>query len=129
MGGSPRSNKITGKCQGGIALEDSQASNQPVGAHTEVLVVDTALAGVHVHEGVADDVLEERAGVDLAEDEAERVGVRVAEHDELVARERLVEVQLVRRRLVVDELLVPACGRVREEGRSGARARSMVWGT
>ena len=108
MGGSQRSNKITGQCQGGIALEDSQASNQPVGAHTEVLVVDTALAGVHVHEGVADDVLEERAGVDLAEDEAERVHVGVAEHDELVARERLVKVQLVRRRLVIDELLVPA---------------------
>ena len=89
-----------------LSLKDGKTLDEPVRAEAEVLVVDPVLPGVHRYKRVADDVLEERARVDLAEDETERVRGGVGEHDELVARERLVEVQLVRRRLVVDELLV-----------------------
>lgn len=49
-----------------------------------------------MHEWVPHDVLQERPRVDLAEDETQRVGLVVAEHDELVAGRRLVEVELVR---------------------------------
>lgn len=88
-------------------FEHRQAPNHPVRAHAKELVVDPLFPRVHRHKGVAHDVLQERARVDLAEDETQRVRFGVAQYDKLVAGRRLVEVQLVRRRCVVDELLVP----------------------
>lgn len=101
------------------SLEHRETADEPVRAHAEVLVVNAALPGVHLDERVADDVLKEGAGVDLAENEAKRVRARVAEDDELVARGRLVEVQLVCGGLVVDELLVPAVRCESPEGGEG----------
>ena len=97
-----------GTAQGkkGVSLKYSESSDEPIGAHPEVLVIYSSLLRVHLDERVAHDVLEERTRVDLPEHEAEGVRVRVAEHDKLVAGEGFVEVQLVRRRLVVDKLLV-----------------------
>ena len=109
-----------------LSLKDSETSDQPVRADTEVLVVDPALLGVHCDQRVADNVLEERPRVDLAEDEAERVRARVAEHDELVARERLEKVQLVRRGLVVDELLVSAWGGERVSVNANVRSERLL---
>lgn len=110
-----------------LSLKDGKTLDEPVRAEAEVLVVDPVLPGVHRDERVADDVLEERARVDLAEDEAERVRGGVGEHDELVARERLVEVQLVRRRLVVDERLVPARREYANGNGSGGDGEG-IWG-
>jgi hypothetical protein len=47
-------------------IEHRQSAHEAIGAGAEVLVVDAALARVHCHEWVLDDVLEERAEVDLA---------------------------------------------------------------
>ena len=88
-------------------FEHRQAPNHSVRAHAEKLVVDPLFPRVHRHQRVPHDVFEERARVDLAEDETQRVRLGVAQYDKLVAGRRLVEVQLVRRRCVVDELLVP----------------------
>ena len=79
-------------CEEAVSLKDSEASDQPVRAHPEVLVVNPALLAVHVHEWVTHNILQERPRVDLAENEAEGVRARVGEHNELVARERLEEV-------------------------------------
>ena len=44
-------------CEEAVSLKDSEASDQPVRAHPEILVVDPALLAVHVHERVAHHVL------------------------------------------------------------------------
>jgi hypothetical protein len=63
---------------------------------------------IHGNKRIPNDVLQERAGVDGAHNEAQRFGIGVTQHDEAIARHRFEEVQLVCRRTVADKRLVPA---------------------
>ena len=63
---------------------------------------------VHGNKGIPNDVLQERAGVDGAHNEAQRLGIGVAQHDEAVARDRFEKMQLVCRRAVADKRLIPS---------------------
>ena len=87
--------------------KDGQPSDESIDTCPEVFIIHTALPRVHADERIANDVLDKRADVDLAQDEPKRVRAWVRQHDELVTGERFVEMQLVRRRAVVDELFVP----------------------
>jgi hypothetical protein len=90
------------------SLKDRQTTDEAVDARPKVLIVYAPLTGVHGNKGIANDVLQEWTGIDRAHDEAQRVGIGIAQHDEAVARDRFEEVQLVRRRAVADKRLVPA---------------------
>ena len=46
--------------------EDGETANEAVDAGAKVFIVDTVFSGIHADEGVASDVLEEWADVDLA---------------------------------------------------------------
>ena len=65
--------------------EDGETANEAVDAGAKVFIVDSVFSGIHADEGVASDVLEEWAYVDLAEDLAEGICVGIAEHHEFVA--------------------------------------------
>ena len=57
---------------------------------TYLVIIDTVCTRVHLDERIAHDVVYERAGVELSEDEAEGVGGWVGEEDEAVSGEGLV---------------------------------------
>ena len=54
----------------GFLLKDGQASDKTVYARAKILIVYTFLTRVHGDEGISDDILQERAGVYGAHDEA-----------------------------------------------------------
>lgn len=85
---------------------ERDAFHRPVCRSAEVFIVYPSLLGVHGHEGIADNIFNERTSVDGMESSSERFCLWIAEHHKLVAREGLVKVKFVRRGLVADELLV-----------------------
>jgi hypothetical protein len=84
-------------------LKDGQTAHEAVDARPEVLVIYTPLTRVHRNKRVPNDVLQERTGVDGAHNEAQRLGIGVAQHDKSIARDRFEKMQLVRRRAVADK--------------------------
>jgi hypothetical protein len=84
-------------------LKDGQTAHEAVDARPEVLVIYTSLTRVHGNKGIPNDVFQERAGVDGAHYEAQRIGIGVAQYDETVARDRFEKMQLVCRRAVTDK--------------------------
>jgi hypothetical protein len=61
---------------------------------------------VHFNERITDDIFQKWADVNLAQDEAKRIGVGVAEHDEFVSRQSLVYMELIRRCAIIHELFI-----------------------
>ena len=84
-------------------MKDGQPAHEAVNARPEVLIIYTSLTRVHGNKGVPNDVLQERTGVDGAHNEAQRLGIGVAQHDEAVARDRFEKMQFVCRRAVADK--------------------------
>jgi hypothetical protein len=69
-----------------MSLEYSECTDEPIDAQAEVFVINTVLFGIHRDERIADDIFKKGTDVYLTQDGPERRGIRVAEHDELVAR-------------------------------------------
>lgn len=67
-------------------LEHAEPPYHPVYARSEILVVDTVVLRIHVHQRVPDNVFEEWSGVYLTQYESKGIGRGIAEHDELVSR-------------------------------------------
>jgi hypothetical protein len=65
------------------------------GHSTHLIIVHPFCSAVHLYDRIADDIVDKRSRVELAKDEAERVGRGVGEEDEAVGCGRLEEVELV----------------------------------
>jgi hypothetical protein len=76
------------------------------GHSTHLIIVHPFCTAVHLYHWIADDIVDKRSGVELSENEAERVGRGVREEDEAVGCGRLEEVELVCGSAVRGEQLV-----------------------
>lgn len=64
------------------------------------------LPRIHFYKRIANNVFKEWSDVNLAQDEAEGVGISVAKHHELVPRQCFIDMKLVCRRAVVHKLFI-----------------------
>ncbi len=86
--------------------KNGEPSNEAINACAKIFIVYSVFFGIHVDEGVTGHVFEEGADVYLAEDESQRVGVWISEHDKFVARDCLEEMEFVRGGAIADELFI-----------------------